>query len=233
MTVSAEQPGPDPHLQSWIAAVSSYWQRRGVSEEDRARLQAELERDLRLAVAEGAAVEDLISADPGEFARELPEANGLTDVSGRTDPVLTTTAFVVTAMVGALAGAIASAVLLYPLGLRVLDAVPLTYNGEGVFAVGLAVVASCVSAAFAACALRWRFRLHAGVRRTSLLAGAFLLLGGAASIAPTMALAARLDYNSTAPVVLTEVAIVLAFCIAGLLAAHWVHTRPTGGPTPA
>ncbi len=227
MNVSAEQPMLDPRFRPWIASVASYWERRGVSEADQTRLRAELERDLSLAVLEGAAVEDLIDADPSEFARELAEANGLTDASGRTDPTLTTTTFVVTAMVGAMVGAIASALLLYPLGVQVLDGLPLTYSGEGVFAVGLHVVASCICAAFAAGALRWRFRRHAKINRTALIAGGFLLLGGAASVAPTMALAASLNYNNTAPVVLMEVGIVLAFCIAGLLAGQWVRTRTT------
>lgn len=227
MNVSTEQPMLDPRLRLWIANVSSYWQRRGVSEGDRARLQTELERDLALAVTEGAAIDDLIAADPSEFARELAEANGLTNASGRTDPVLTTTAFVVTAMTGVLVGAIASALLVYSWGVPVLDALPLTYSEEGVFAVGLHVVAACICAAFAAGALRYRFRRHAGIKRTALLAGGFLLLGGAASVAPTMALAASFGYNNTASVVLMELGIVVAFCVAALLVAQWIRTRTT------
>lgn len=220
----------DPCLQSWIAAVSTYWQRRGVSEEDRARLQGELERDLQVALAEGAATEDLIAVDPGDFAREVAGAHGLVNATGRTDPLLTKSSFVGTALVGVLGGAIASVVLVYPLGIRVLDALPLTFYGEGVFAMGLHVVAACICAVSAVCALRWRFRQHAGIRRSAMLAGPFLLLAGAVSVAPTMAFAVWLDYTISAAVVFTEVVIVLAFCIVGLLAAHWVRTRPTSDP---
>lgn len=230
MNVSTERPMLDPHIRPWIADVSSYWQRRGVPEEDRARLQTELERDLALAVAEGAAIDDLVAADPSDFACELAEANGLTNASGRTDPALTTTAFVVTAMVGALVGAIASVLLVYSWGVPVLDALPLTYSEEGVFAVGLHVVAVCICAAFGAGALRYRFRSHAGIKRTALLAGGFLLLGGAASVAPTMALAATFGYSTTTSVVLLELGIVIAFCLASLGVAQWLRTRTTQHP---
>lgn len=73
-------------------------------------------------------------------------------------------------------------------------------------------------------AIRWRFRFHEGIRRTTLPTGLFLLLGGAASVAPTMALAASLGYANEAQVVALEVGIVFAFCVAGLLTARWILT---------
>ena len=63
------------------------------------------------------------------------------------------------------------------------------------------------------------------------LTGLFLLLGGALSVAPTMALAASLGYDNGALVVLMEVGLVLAFCVAGLRTARWILTRPeASGP---
>jgi hypothetical protein len=223
--MSAEHSPLDPRLESWVAVVSYYWQRRGVSDQDRARLRVDLERDLRLALAEGATVDALVDADPNEFARELAEADGLPTAALRPDHSMTTTSLIVTALVGAIAGAVASAVLLYPLGLRLLDELALSVTGEGVFAIGLHVVAACICTVFAMAAVHWRFRFHKGIRRTTLLTGMCLLLGGAASVAPTMALAASLGYNNEAPVVVLEVGIVLAFCVAGLLIARWILTR--------
>lgn len=223
--MSAEHSPLDPRLGAWVAVVSHDWQRRGVSDEDRARLRVDLERDLRLALAEGATVDALVDADPNEFARELAEADGLPTAPLRPDHSLTTTSLIVTALVGALAGAVASVLLVYPVGFRILDGLTLSYTGEGIFAIGLHVVAACICTAFAMAAVRWRFRFHQGIRRTTLLTGLFLLLGGALSVAPTMALAAGLGYNTGALVVLLEVGIVLAFCVAGLRTARWILTR--------
>src|SRR3954468_18576423 len=138
--MSAEHSALDPRLESWVAVVSYYWQRRGVSDQDRARLRVDLERDLRLAIAEGATAEALVDADPNEFARELAEADGLPTAALRPDHSMTTTSLIVTALVGALAGAVASAMLVYPVGLRLLDTLTLSYAGQGVLAIGLHVL---------------------------------------------------------------------------------------------
>ena len=87
--------------------------------------------------------------------------------------------------------------------------------------------------AFAMAAVRWRFRFQEGIRRTTLLTGLFLALGGALSVAPAVALAASLGYDSGAFAVLLEVAIVLTFCVAGLLTAGWILTRKQGPPAQA
>lgn len=220
-----EQPHLDPRLEAWIAVVSKQWQRRGVSDEDRARLRADLERDLRLSLAEGATVDALTSADAGVFARDLAEADGLAAAPLRPDPPMTTTAFIATALVGAVSGAVASLVLVYAPGLRLMDALTPSDPGQGRFALGLHVLAALICTAFAMAAIRWRFRFQPGIRRITLLTGLFLLLGGAASVAPTMALAASLGYDNSAPVDLLEVGIVIAFCIAGLRTARWIFTR--------
>lgn len=223
--MSAEHSLLDPRLEEWVAVVSYYWQRRGISGEARARLRVALERDLRLALAEGATVDTLIDADPNEFAREIAEADGLPSAPLRPDHSLTTTSLLVTALVGALAGAVASVWLVYPLGYRLIDNLGLSYSGEGAFSVGLHVLAACICTAFASAAVRWRFRFQRGIRRTTLLTGLFLLLGGAFSVAPTMALAASLGYSRDAHAVLLEVGLVLPFCVAGLLTARWILTR--------
>ncbi|MDP3890739.1 hypothetical protein [Nocardioides sp.] len=225
--MSAEHPGLDPRVEDWVATVYHYWRRRGLSDPDRAQLRADLERDCRLALAEGATIDELTDADPDEFARELAEAAGLGYGVLRADPSMTATSFLVSALVGAVAGCIASLLLIYPIGTRLLDHLPLTDAGEGVFAIGLHVVAACACTASAMGALRWRFRFHVGILRTTLLAGLFLLLGGAVSVAPTMALAASLGYSTAAHVVLQELGIVFAFCLSGLLTAFWIGTRPS------
>jgi hypothetical protein len=223
--MSAEQPRLDPRLESWIAVVTKQWQRRGISEHDRTRLRVELERDLRLSLAEGATVDALTSVDAREFARELAEAEGLATKPLRPDHPMTTTSYIVTALLGAAAGAAASLVLIYPLGLRIMDGLTLSYTAEGVFALGLHVLAALLCTVLAMAAVRWYFRFQPDIRRITLFTGAFLLLGGAVSIGPTMALAAALGYNNTTPVVLLEVGVVVGFCVAGLGAARWLLVR--------
>ncbi|MEA2641195.1 MAG: hypothetical protein QOF51_2589 [Chloroflexota bacterium] len=130
-----------------------------------------------------------------------------------------------TALLGAGVGAGASLLLVYPPGLWFLDKLTVSLTAQGVYAVGLHAVAASVSVVFAMAAVRWRFRFHSGIRHTAIVTGLFLLLGGAESVVPTMALAASRDYSSRAPVVLLELGIVLAFCVFGLGAARWTLTR--------
>jgi hypothetical protein len=218
----------NPRLEAWVAVVAYDWQRRGVSGRDRARLRVDLERDLRLAVVEGASVDALTDADPSEFARELATADGLITGPLRPDHPLTTRSLVLTALLGAAGGAVATVVLFYPLGLWFLDQLTVSSTAQGVFAVGLHVVAASICTVFAVAAVRWRFRFHSGIRRTAIVTGLLLLLGGAASVAPTMALAASLGYSGRTPVVLLELGVVLAFCIAGLGTSRWILTRMSG-----
>ncbi len=222
---SEELPG-DPLLDAWIEAVSDQLRRSGASNRDRRRLRAELERDLRLGLADGASIEELTSGDPGIFARELAEADGLV-VSPRKNPSVTHATFVGTALAGATVGAAASLITIYPLGMRIVDNLRLTYGDQGGFAIGMHTVASLVCAAFSMFAVRWRFRDERRIWLIALTAGASLLLGGALSVAPTMAVAARLDYSSAIPVVTLEVSIVAAFCATALLLGLWLvrHVR--------
>lgn len=226
--MSAEHSPWDPRLQTWLEVVSYYWQRRGVSDEDGARLRTDLERDLRSALADGATVDALVGEDPSDFARELAEADGLGATSLRPDHSMTTPSLLLTALIGMLVGAVASALLWYPAGLRLLEGLSLSNSVQVAFAVGLHVVAACICTVFAMAAVRWRFRFHGEIRRITIFTGVSLLLGGATSVAPTMAVAAILDYSSAATVVLLEVGIVLAFCVAGLRTAQWILTREIG-----
>jgi hypothetical protein len=109
-----------------------------------------------------------------------------------------------------------------------LDRLTVSRTAQGVLAVGLHALAACTCAVFAVAAVCWRFRFHSGIRRTAMVTGLFLLLGGAASVAPTMALAGSLGYSSQTPVLLLEVGIVLAFCVAGLGAARWILSVASG-----
>lgn len=223
--MAAEHPGTDPRLQAWVAVVVYYWQREGVSDQDRIRLRADLDHDLGQSLAEGASIDDLIAADPGEFAREVAEADGILTGPLRPHHEMTTRSFIGTALAGAVGGAFVAAIVVYPFGLYILDQLQLSLAGERTFALCLHVIAACLCTASAMLAVWWRFRFQNGLHRVVALTGIFLILGGAASVLPTIALAASIGYSTRALPVLVEIVIVVGFCIAGLRMAVWVANR--------
>lgn len=204
----------------WLSVVDFYWQRLGVASTERDRLRKELRDNLEVSLAEGASVEEIIAADPGQFARDVAEASEVPTGTLRADHRLTTWSFVTTALVGAFLGGLIALAVWYPPGTRIMDQV--SYQDQGMVALGLHAGAACFALAGAMAAVRWRFRFHQHLRLVVGLTGVFLLLGGLASIFPTMALAASLGYSSQAPIVFNEVVLVLLFCTAGLLLARWV-----------
>jgi hypothetical protein len=113
----------------------------------------------------------------------------------------------------------------YVPGVRLVDSLTPSDPGQGRFTLGLHVLAALMCTAFGMAAVGWRLRFQSGIGRITLLTGLFLLLGGAASVAPTMTLAASLGYDSSAPVDLLEVGIFVAFFVAGLGIARWILSR--------
>jgi hypothetical protein len=109
--------------------------------------------------------------------------------------------------------------------MRLMDDFALSYQQQGLFAVGLHAGAALIASAGAMFAVHRRFRFRRRQRLTVAVTGLFLLVGGAASVVPTMALAASVGYSSYPPIVITEVLVVLAFCTTGLLLARLVLSR--------
>jgi hypothetical protein len=220
--MSAEQSLP-PEVSAWFDLVDRRWQRLRVPARDRARLRLEAEADVTQSLAEGAAVADLVTADPALFATEVAEADGVWPRVRRRD--LTTGSLLVTALGGAALTALVLWWSYYPAASSVMDSFALDYDQQGRFAVGAHVVAALLCACGAAGAVRWRFRSDTRVNRTTWLTGLFLLLGGAASVGPTTAVAGALDYSTESSVVLLEILLVLGCCALGVLAARWVAAR--------
>ncbi|WP_134738256.1 hypothetical protein [Nocardioides sp. 503] len=211
----------DPRLSAWVDVVDYYWQRATVPRGDRERLRVALEHDLASSVAEGASVEELVAADPAAFASEVAGADGIEPRELLLpDPPLTDAGLLGTVLTGAAAGAATSLATVYPIGFDLMDQSSLTYDQEGWAAVGMHGVAALVCLAAALASVWWRYRFRGRVRRTLLLTGGLLVVGGLVSIAPAMLLASATGYSSAAPVVLAEVGIVVGLCSLGVLAAR-------------
>jgi hypothetical protein len=106
-----------------------------------------------------------------------------------------------------------------------MDSLALSYAQEGLVAYALHGVSAVICAAVASLAVWWRFRFTPGIRRTALLTGLFLLLAGALSVLPTIALATALSYSTATSVVALEIAVVACFCARRCGRSLVVHRR--------
>jgi hypothetical protein len=222
--MSTENHGADSCLAAWVNVVDYYWQRVVIAEVDRVRLRGELVRDLAQSLAEGASVDDLIALDPAEFAAEVAAADGIEARSLRPDPEITDRSLVGTVLAGATGGAVLALLTVYPLGIWLMNQSSADHEQQGWVALGLHVIAASVCLTAAMVAVWWRFRFRGQVRRTLALTGGLFALGGLVSVAPTVALAKALNYNSDPATVVVEIAIVVGSCSLGILAARRLLT---------
>lgn len=210
----------DRAASAWLDAVEARWRRTGIAGTTCARLRSELEADLSDALYSGAARDDLLAAEPYEFADQLARAHGLLGdgpVAGSARP--TPAAFATTALLGALAGAAAVWFVVWP----VLNQATSTVSDDTSVALFYSVGAVVVLLG-AAIAVRRRFRAYAGVRDVvGSLAG--LVAGSLAGLAPTLAISRALAYPSQPLLVLIEALPVLALAAAGILLARRFAAR--------
>lgn len=225
----------DPRLRDWLDVVDYYWQRSGVPEPERTRMRAELERDLTQALAAGAEVDDLVAVDPADFAADVAAADGVPAGAPRPDPELTDGSLLATVLGGAAIGAVLAWVTVYRYGLRVVDGWGFLYADEGLTIIVLHAVAAClcVAAALGAVAVRFRSRLGDRLRSALTIIGCLFAVGGVVSIGPTVAFASTFDYSTSTDIVVIELAIVLACCSLGVLAARRLIAPGVTGPRSA
>lgn len=143
---------------------------------------------------------------------------------------LSTPSVVVTALVGCGVGALL-AWRLFPSQLAWTDTHSLEWQGTAALAVHLFNAALVLACALAAVYLRFRTasRLQDGLFRV----GLGLVAGGVASLTPTVAYAASVEYSNEYVQVITEIAIAVMCCTVGLTVGtySWRHgVKASSGP---
>lgn len=145
--------GPEPEwlLVSWVRLVQARWVATGVPRRDREHLLQQLLRDLAMARASGARIEELVATPPAVFADAC--AAGL---KSRHSSVSTVGLLAVCLGTGVVA---TGAAWLFLLELSQVDAVPPGFD-EGTYYLlaDLAVIAAVLTAMVAAA--RWTYRRH-------------------------------------------------------------------------
>jgi hypothetical protein len=237
----SSEPLNDAVVLSWVDEVSAAWGAAGIDPVTRQRLRVELEDDLAEALASGATAATLTSTHPVEFAEQLAAAH---EVAARPRRVLAT--WSVTAVM-APRRVTSARLVTTSLGSAVLGGVFALYvafsvdglgpNGDGdnwPFLRGLPEVAVVLTVyllaavtilAFVAGGVALVFRGDPTLRSSVVSAVAGLAAGGAAAVPPTVVFASVVGYSDAAPIVLFEVALVLAFLIAGVLTAKRLAER--------
>lgn len=207
-------------IESWVTEVEAQWRLLGIPVRMRRFFAADLTRDLEATAAAGVPVENMLDPDVARFARELAEANGVPlesahdePGSGQTD--VGTFELIRTVLGGALIGAAFAWVVIYPLGLRVLE-----NASDLASAITLDASAAIATVGGGLCSVCWRYRHSPSVNLKTLLRLAIGFSGGGLlSIAPTILLSRAWGYSSAPIVVLAEVAVVAAFCAVGITIA--------------
>ncbi|MFI9528982.1 hypothetical protein [Micromonospora rosaria] len=214
-----------------LAEADRAWRAYGVGTADRTALATDLRLDLQAAAADGVDAARLLGGDVAGFARRLAVEAGVRRVRRDYGRVLRT------ALAGAvLGGVLAYAVLItmYPVFVRLID-IPRSVQVPIQVAVAVYYgVPALVVVAGAVLAVRLRLRDLPRIRRTGWMMSLLIPIAGILVTPLTMAFAWSTDYSTAPPVVLTEVAMVLA-ALAGatLLARRWSlrDRRKASGPS--
>ncbi|WP_428964890.1 hypothetical protein [Micromonospora fluostatini] len=216
-----------------LAEADRAWRAYGVGAADRAVLAADLRLDLQAAAADGVGPRQLLGGDVAGFARRLAVEAGVRRVRRDYVRVLQT------ALTGAALGAaLAYTVLIrmYPVLVNMID---ISRSVQVPIQVAVTVfygVPALVVVAGAVLAVRLRLRDLPRIQRTGWMMSLLMPVAGILVTPVTMAFAWSTDYSTAPPVVLTEVAMVLA-ALAGatLLARHWSlrdRRKPSGASSP-
>jgi hypothetical protein len=208
----------DP-IDSALSAADRAWRAYGVDPADRAALAADLRLDLQAAAGDGRTPGQLLGPDVGAFARRLADEAGVPRTLPEHRRVLET------AFIGAVLGAVVAWALMaaaYPLFLRMVTPpdsvrVPIPVTLGIYYGVPAAVVV-----AGAVAAVRIRLRHLPRIRSTARAMSVLLPVAGLLITPVTMGFAWTTDYSVAEPVVLAEIAMVLA-ALAGatVLARIW------------
>jgi len=202
-------------LGEFVDRVEECWTRLGMEPAVRRRLVVDLETDLVEAHAAGAAADELVRTNVVTFAVELAEANGVL-LRGSRQERPTLQGVVETAILGGLAGAIASwfAILTGPIGTVLYD------HLETVGAAIALVLTGAVVLASMGAAVRWRFRYVRGSTRLAVTTAALALGGGAVGLTLAVVYAHRTDFSDDIGTIFIETTLVAAFCGLAIVAGQ-------------
>lgn len=201
----------EARIERWLASIERHWQRNGISKRDQRRLSAELQRDTDDAIASGAALDNVLEQDHERFAADIAAAHGLTFQPTRS--TVTTKQLALRATLGAMAGFAFGWFFAWPvLGLFVPNATETAF-----LLIAYATIAATTITG-AAVVIRRAAGPRLPIRDTGLaLSG--LTIGALVAAPIAMGLAAATGYESSAPVVTLEAAIVGAGAWIGLTIA--------------
>ncbi|MET8198116.1 hypothetical protein [Micromonospora taraxaci] len=209
-------------IESLLGEVDQAWRAHGVGSDDRRALAAELRLDLRAAAADGGDPTHLIGSDVAGFARRLADEAGVQRV-GRDDGRV-----VGTALIGAVLGAVLGYGLLmaaYPAFVRMVDTprsirVPIQLAVVIYYGVPAAAVA-----AGAVIAVRTRLRDLPRIRRTAQMMSVLVPAAGIVITPITITFAWSTAYSTATPVVVAEIAMVLAALAGATVLARRLSLR--------
>lgn len=214
-----------------LAAADRALRRYGIDAADRASLLADLRLDLQAAAEDGIGPDRLLGPDVAGFARRLADEAGLARHHSERERLLRA------ALIGAAIGAAVGYALLkgaYPRFVQMMDLprsldVPVQVTVTVYYGVPAAIVVAA-----AVIAVRVALRGVPRIRETARAMAVLLPLAGMLVTPVTMAFAWSTGYSVALPVVLAEIAMVLA-ALGGatLLARRWAlrsRRRPADVP---
>ncbi|MEU8405028.1 hypothetical protein AB0C19_02370 [Micromonospora sp. NPDC048842] len=205
-----------------LGEADQTWRGDGVGSADRAALAADLRLDLRAAAADGGDPTQLIGDDVAGFARRLADEAGVQRVRGDYGRILGT------ALIGALLGVVLGFGLLmaaYPAFVRMVD-IPRSIDVPVQLAVAVYYgIPAAVVVTGAVIAVRTRLRDLPRIRRTAQLMSVLMPVAGIVITPITVAFARTTDYSAAPPVVIAEIAMVLAALAGATVLARRLSLR--------
>ncbi|MCG5452390.1 hypothetical protein [Micromonospora hortensis] len=205
-----------------LGEADQAWRGDGVGSADRAALAADLRLDLRAAAADGGDPAQLIGGDVAGFARRLADEAGVQRVRGDYGRILGT------ALIGAVLGVVLGYGLLmaaYPVFVRMVD-IPRSIDVPVQLAVAVYYgIPAAVVVTGAVIAVRTRLRDLPRIRRTAQLMSVLMPVAGIVITPITVTFAWTTDYSAAPPVVVTEIAMVLAALAGATVLARRLSLR--------
>ncbi|RAO63150.1 hypothetical protein [Micromonospora saelicesensis] len=205
-----------------LGEADQAWRGYGVGSADRAALAADLRLDLRAAAADGGDPAQLIGGDVAGFARRLADEAGVHRERGNYGRILGT------ALIGAALGVVLGYGLLmaaYPAFVRMVD-IPRSIDVPVQLAVAVYYgIPAAVVVTGAVIAVRTRLRDLPRIRRTAQLMSVLMPVAGIVITPVTVAFAWATDYSAAPPVVVAEIAMVLAALAGATVLARRLSLR--------
>ncbi|MFF0467665.1 hypothetical protein ACFYPX_09610 [Micromonospora zamorensis] len=211
-----------------LGEADQAWRGYGVGSADRAALAADLRLDLRAAAADGGDPAQLIGGDVAGFARRLADEADVRRVRGDYGRILGA------ALLGALLGAVLGYGLLmaaYPVFVNLVD-IPRSIKVPIQLAVAVYYgVPGAVVTAGAVIAVRTQLRELPRIRRTARMMAVLVPVAGIIITPITVGFAWSTGYSLAPPVVVAEIAMVLAALAGATVLARRLSLRE--GRTPS